>query len=208
MAVDGVGMGRVGRQYSTFLSDFVVRIANTRFFSAPLSWRGDARAPPIATTQDSSAVLGARPRNARGIEPLRARMRRRPRSPILPARWYGRTAAGGLRIRQDHSRKPVRGAEGTASPLSRNCFAGQRRGWGVWETSGWPWGGTALSAGSASHAGSLRASPRALFLFEGWASSPSKLQRVADAQSPRRWNDGWIASGFKPWQPRPDVSAS
>lgn len=108
----------------------------------------------------------------------------------LPAGWFGCTAAGRFRIRQDRSRQPVRGAEGTTSPLSRNCFAGQRRGWGVWETSGWPWGGTALSAGSASHAGSLRASPRALFLFEGWASSPSKLQRVADAQSPRRRLEG------------------
>ena len=38
-------------------------------------------APSIATTQDSSAVLGARPRNARGIEPLRMWMWRRPRPP-------------------------------------------------------------------------------------------------------------------------------
>lgn len=126
----------------------------------------------------------------------------------LPAGWFGCTAAGRFRIRQDRSRQPVRGAEGTASPLSRNCFAGQRRGWGVWETSGWPWGGTALSVGSASHSGSLRALSRALFLFEGWVSPPSKLRRVADAQSPRRRNDGWEASELEPWQPKPDMSAS
>lgn len=59
----------------------------------------------------------------------------------LPAGWFGCTAAGSFRIRQDRSRQPVRGTEGTASPLSRNCFAGQRMGWDVlgnaWLAMGW-----------------------------------------------------------------------
>lgn len=131
MAVDGTGMGRVGRQYSTFLSGFVVRIANTRFFSAPLSWRGDARAPPIATTQDFSAVLGV-PRGTPGESSPSACGCGDDHGHPLPAGWFGCTAAGRFRIRQDRSRQPVCGAEGTTSPLSRNCFAGQRMGWDVW----------------------------------------------------------------------------
>lgn len=200
-------MGRVGRQYSTFLSGFVVRIANTRFFSAPLSWRGDARAPPIATTQDFSAVLGV-PRGTPGESSPSACGCGDDHGHPLPAGWFGCTAAGRFRIRQDRSRQPVCGAEGTTSPLSRNCFAGQRMGWDVW-------GDAWLAMGWNRLVGGLCISlwvppcpfPSSFFLFEGWVSPPSKLRRVADAQSPRRWNDGWEASELEPWQPKPDMSA-
>lgn len=138
--MDGAKTGRVGRQYSTFLIDSVARIANTRFFSAPLSWRAAQGPPPIATTQDSSAVLGV-PEERQGESSPSARGCGDDHGHPLPAGWFGCTAAGSFRIRQDRSRQPVRGTEGTASPLSRNCFAGQRMGWDVlgnaWLAMGW-----------------------------------------------------------------------
>lgn len=205
MAVDGAGIGRVGRQYSTFFSGFVVRIANTRFFSAPLSWRGDARAPPIATTQDSSAVLGARPRNARGIEPLRMWMWRRPRppSPCRVVRVH--------RCRQiSHSAGsfPTTRAWGGWYDISSltELFCRSKNGLGRF-------GERLVGHGVeppcrwALHLtlGLSVPFPELFFSSEGGyhlrASSGVLLM-------PSPPDDGWKASEFEPWRPKPDMSAS
>ena len=178
------------------------------FFSAPLSWRGDARAPPIATTQDSSAVLGARPvRNARGIEPS-------------ACRGCGgmTTATLSCRVVRVHRCRQISHSAGSF-PTTRawggwydissltELFCRSKNGLGRFGER-LVGHGVELPCRWALH---LTLGPpcpfRALFLFGGWVSPPSKLRRVVDAQSPGRWNDGWEASELEPWQPKPDMSA-
>lgn len=198
-------MGRVGRQNSTFLSGFVARIANARFFSAPLSWRGDARAPPIATTQDSSAVLGARPQNARGIEPLRMWMWRRPRPPppcrvvrVHRCRQFSHSAGSFPTTRAWD------GGYGISSLTELFCrsknglgrFGERLVGHGVEPPCRWalhltlglsvPFPELFFSSKGGYH---LRASSGVLLM-------------------PSLPDDGWKASELEPWRPKPDMSAS